>query len=42
MILSFRHKGLKLLYDKGDGRKLSAQQLNKIERVLAALMKHEM
>jgi proteic killer suppression protein len=37
MIVSFRHKGLKLLYEKGDRRKLSADQVGKIERILARL-----
>lgn len=37
MILSFQHKGLKLLYDSGDRRKLRPDQAEKIERVLARL-----
>lgn len=37
MIRSFRHKGLKLLYDKGDRRRIRADQADKIERVLARL-----
>ena len=37
MIRSFRHKGLKLLYEKGDRRRVSADQADKIERILARL-----
>ncbi len=37
MILGFRHKGLRLLYEQGDRRKVSAEQADKIERVLARL-----
>jgi proteic killer suppression protein len=37
MILSFRHKGLKLLYEKGDRRRVSADHADKVERVLARL-----
>lgn len=37
MIRSIRHKGLKLLYDKGDRRRVSAELADKIERVLARL-----
>lgn len=37
MIASFRHKGLKLLYEKGDRRRVSADHAAKIERVLARL-----
>jgi toxin HigB-1 len=37
MIVSFRHKGLKLLYDKGDRRRVSAIHADKIERILARL-----
>lgn len=37
MITSFRHKGLKLLYEQGDRRKVSAGQAEKIERILARL-----
>ncbi len=37
MIRSFRHKGLKLLYDRGDRRRVSAEQADKIERILARL-----
>lgn len=37
MIISFRHKGLKLVYEKGDRRRLSSEQADKIERILARL-----
>jgi toxin HigB-1 len=37
VIRSFRHKGLKLLYEKGDRRRVSADQADKIERILARL-----
>ncbi len=37
MIVSFRHKGLKLLYEKGDRRRLPQEYAGKIERVLARL-----
>lgn len=37
MIRSFRHKGLRLLYEKGDESRLPADQLGKIERILARL-----
>ena len=37
MIRSFRHKGLRLLFEKGDRRKVRADQADKIERVLARL-----
>lgn len=37
MIRSFRHKGLKLLYDKGDRRKVLPDYADKIERILARL-----
>ncbi len=37
MIQSFRHKGLKLLYGRGDRRKVRADQADKIERILARL-----
>jgi len=36
-IRSFRHKGLRLLYEKGDRRRLPADQVGKIERILARL-----
>ncbi len=37
MILGFRHKGLRLLYEHGDRRKVTAEQADKIERILARL-----
>jgi toxin HigB-1 len=37
MIRSFRHKGLKLLYEKGERRKVGAEQADKIGRILARL-----
>ncbi len=37
MIRSFRHKGLKLLFDKGDRRKVNPDHVHKVERILARL-----
>ncbi len=37
MIVSFRHKGLKLVYEEGDRRRLSSEHADKIERILARL-----
>jgi toxin HigB-1 len=37
IIRSFRHRGLKRLYDKGDRRPLRADRVAKIERILARL-----
>jgi proteic killer suppression protein len=37
MIVRFRHKGLKLLYEKGDRRRISAEYADKVERILARL-----
>jgi proteic killer suppression protein len=37
MIVSFRHKGLKLVYEKGDRRRLLSEHTDKIERILARL-----
>ena len=37
MIRSFRHKGLELLFDKGDRRKVQSDYADKIERILARL-----
>ena len=37
MIVSFRHKGLKLLFEKGDRRRVRAEHASKIERILARL-----
>lgn len=37
MIESFRHKGLKKLYQQGDRSKVAVDQADKIERILARL-----
>jgi len=37
MIVSFWHKGLKRLYEKGDRRRVSADYADKVERILARL-----
>ena len=37
MINSFRHKGLKLLFERGDRRKVQAAHADKLERILARL-----
>ena len=37
MTVSFRHKGLKLLFDDDDRRKVRAAQADKVKRVLAIL-----
>lgn len=37
MIRSFRHKGLRRLYEDGDRRKVQAAQADRIERILARL-----
>lgn len=37
MIVGFRHKGLALLYEKGDRRRLRADQADRIARILARL-----
>lgn len=37
MIVRFRHKGLRRLYERGDGRLLPSRRVNKIERILARL-----
>lgn len=37
MIVSFRHKGLKLLFERGDRRRVSPDYVDKIERILARL-----
>ncbi|MGH6719753.1 MAG: type II toxin-antitoxin system RelE/ParE family toxin [Alphaproteobacteria bacterium] len=37
MIVGFRHKGLRLLYERGDRRRLRADQADKIARILARL-----
>lgn len=37
MIVGFRHRGLKKLYERGDGSRLPADMIQKISAVLAAL-----
>lgn len=37
MIISFRHKGLKLLYDTGSARGVQIAHAAKLSRILAAL-----
>ncbi len=37
MIAGFRHKGLKLLYQKGDRRRVPSEYAGKIARILARL-----
>ncbi len=37
MIRSFRHRGLKRLYEKGDRRQLPPESVEKMERILARL-----
>ena len=37
MILSFHHRGLRRLYQRGDSRQIPPQSLEKIERILARL-----
>lgn len=37
MIVGFRHKGLKLLFERGDRRKVQPEHADKVERVLARL-----
>jgi toxin HigB-1 len=37
MIASFRHKGLKLLFEKDDPSKLNAEHVNRIRLILSAL-----
>ena len=37
MILSFRHKGLKSLYEEGNRRYVQPEYADKIERILARL-----
>ncbi|NQW10673.1 MAG: type II toxin-antitoxin system RelE/ParE family toxin [Alphaproteobacteria bacterium] len=37
MIRSFRHRGLKQLYEREDKRRLPADQIDRITRILAAL-----
>ena len=37
MIKSFKHKGLRLLWEEGKTNKLPAEQINRIERVLEVI-----
>ena len=37
MIAGSRYKGLKLLYDKGDRRRINPEYVRKVERILARL-----
>lgn len=37
MIRSFRHRGLKRLYERGERRHLRSDQVDKIKRILARL-----
>ncbi len=37
MILTFRHKGLKLLFERADRRRVPSEHADKIERILARL-----
>ena len=37
MIISFRHKGLKILYRTGSARSIQAAHVPKLKRILAAL-----
>ncbi len=37
MILSFRHRGLKKLYENGDRRRIPPEYVAKVERILARL-----
>lgn len=37
MIESFRHKGLQLLFEEDDGRKVKADQVNRLRLILSAL-----
>lgn len=37
MIVSFRHRGLKLLFERGDRRRVLPDHVEKIERILARL-----
>lgn len=37
VIRTFRHKGLRLLYSRGDRRRVDARSVDKIERILARL-----
>ncbi|MXY77269.1 MAG: peptidase [Acidimicrobiia bacterium] len=37
MIIHFRHKGLKILYERGDRRRIPPAHVPKVERILARL-----
>ena len=37
MIRTFNHKGLRLLWEKGDASKLPSGQIDKLRRILSAL-----
>ena len=37
MIKSFRHRGLKRLYERGDRGKIRADHIDKVERIIARL-----
>ncbi len=37
MILSFRHRGLASLYERGDRRRIPPEYVDKIDRILARL-----
>lgn len=37
MILSFRHRGLASLYERGDRRRIPPEFVDKVERILARL-----
>jgi toxin HigB-1 len=37
MIANFRHKGLKLLFEKDDSSKISAEHVNRLRLILSAL-----
>lgn len=37
MVIRFRHKGLQLLYEKGDRRRVTSEYVAKLERILARL-----
>ena len=37
VIIHFRHRGLKLLYERGDPRRMPPAHVSKVERILARL-----
>ena len=37
MIVSFKHKGLRSLFEQDDGRKVSADQIDRLRLILSAL-----